>query len=115
MTSIFRKRTVSEKLAPPQQNPVPEKCVKYSEKSETLTHIHNAAKPKKHRSNKRRNGFIFALGGLFGIIIAGFFANHNDLLDLPELGELSMDSLLDVLPASLIKDVRDLTVSATRQ
>lgn len=111
MTSIFRKRTVSEKLAPPQQNPVPEKCVKYSEKSETLTHIHNAAKPKKHRSNKRRNGFIFALGGLFGIIIAGFFANHNDLLDLPELGELSMDSLLDVLPASLIKDVRDLTRS----
>jgi phospholipid:diacylglycerol acyltransferase len=66
------------------------------------------AKPK---TRKRRNGLIFALGGLFGLIVAGFFAGKNELIEFPELGEFSLDSLVDVLPANLIKDVRDLSVS----
>lgn len=68
--------------------------------------IHHRAK-----TRKRRNTFIFLLGSLFGIITAGFLARNNDLIDFPELGELSMDSLLDVLPAGLVKDMRDLVVS----
>lgn len=35
-------------------------------------------------------------------------ASSNDLLDFPEFGELSVDSLLDVLPAGFVKDVKDL-------
>jgi phospholipid:diacylglycerol acyltransferase len=60
---------------------------------------------------KRRNTFIFFLGGLFGLVVAGFFAERNDLFDLPELRDLSMDSLMDVLPAGFVKDARDLAVS----
>lgn len=64
----------------------------------------------KPKSRKRRSGLIFFLGGLFGIVAAGFFAQKNDLIDLPEFGDLSMDSVFDVLPAGLIKDAKDLSV-----
>ncbi|KAJ9141990.1 Lecithin [Coniochaeta hoffmannii] len=60
------------------------------------------------KTRKRRTTAIFLLGSLFGIVIAGFFASSNDLINLPDIGELSMDSLLDVLPAGLVKDMRDL-------
>ncbi|KAL6877269.1 LACT domain-containing protein [Trichoderma longibrachiatum] len=60
------------------------------------------------KARKRRNTFIFLLGGLCGLIAAGLFAKTNDLIDLPELTEINMDSLLDVIPAGLVKDMRDL-------
>lgn len=62
------------------------------------------------KSRKRRNGLVFFLGGLFGIVVAGFFAGRSDLIDFPEFGELSMDSLIDVLPAGFVSDARDLAV-----
>lgn len=62
----------------------------------------------KTKTKKRRTTAIFLLGSLFGIIIAGFFAKSNDLISFPEIGELSMDSIFDVLPAGLVKDMRDL-------
>lgn len=67
-----------------------------------------------HPKRKRKFGAIFLLGSLFGIIAAGFFAKSNDLIDFPEIGELSVDSLLDVLPAGLVKDFRDLVVRERR-
>lgn len=57
---------------------------------------------------KRRNGFIFFLGGLFGLMAAGFFANQSDLIEFPELGDITMESLMDILPASFMQDARDL-------
>lgn len=63
-----------------------------------------------HPKRKRKLGAIFLLGSLFGIIAAGFFAKSNDLIDFPEIGDLSVDNLLDILPAGLVKDVRDLVV-----
>jgi phospholipid:diacylglycerol acyltransferase len=74
-----------------------------------------APKSKVHHGKagkKRRNGFIFFLGGLFGIAVAGFFAGRSDLIDFPEFGELSMDSIIDVLPAGFVSDARDLAVCA---
>lgn len=67
----------------------------------------------RHKARKRRTGAIFLLGSLFGIIAAGFFAKSNDLIDFPGIGDLSVDSLLDVLPAGLVKDVRDLVVRSS--
>lgn len=67
-------------------------------------------KRKRHPWRKRRSTIIFFLGGLFGLVAAGFFAGKNDLIDFPELTDFSMDSLLDVLPSSVIKDARDLSV-----
>ena len=65
------------------------------------------------KSRKKRNGLIFFLGGLFGIVAAGFFAQKSDLIefDFPELGEITMDSIMDVLPAGFVKDAKDLAVS----
>lgn len=60
------------------------------------------------KTRKRRNTFIFLLGGLCGLIAAGFFATSSELIDFPELTELSMDKFVEVLPAGLVKDVRDL-------
>ena len=54
---------------------------------------------------------MFFLGGLFGILVAGYFARSNNLIDFPEFRELSMDSLLDVLPAGFVMDAKDLAVS----
>ncbi len=62
----------------------------------------------KRGGGKRRNGLIFFLGGLVGIVAAGLFARSNDLIEFPEIG--SMDSILDVLPASVVQDARDLIV-----
>ncbi|KAL6898770.1 LACT domain-containing protein [Trichoderma evansii] len=70
------------------------------------SHVHVIERGPKAR--KRRNTFIFLLGGLCGLLAAGFFAKTNDLIDLPELTDLTMDSLLEVIPAGLIKDMRDL-------
>ncbi|KAL2210739.1 LACT-domain-containing protein [Sarocladium strictum] len=66
-----------------------------------VEHVH-------HKTRKRRLGLIFLLGSLFGIVAAGFFAKSNDLIDFPEFGDLSMDSLFDALPAGLVRDMRDL-------
>lgn len=72
---------------------------------ETVKVIHHRARPR-----KRGVTAIFLLGSLFGLIGAGFFAKNNDLIAFPEIGELSMDSLFDVLPATFMRDIRDLVV-----
>lgn len=63
------------------------------------------------RRNKRRNGFIFLLGGLFGIIVALFFANQQEVISLDSLTELNLDSLVDVLPQGVMKDVKEFSVT----
>lgn len=65
------------------------------------------------RKSKRRTWLIFGLGGLFGIIVAAFFANQNDVINLEGLMDLNLDSLLDVIPAGIIKDAKELTVGST--
>ncbi|KAF2972049.1 hypothetical protein GQX73_g1546 [Xylaria multiplex] len=62
----------------------------------------------KQPTPKRKSTFIFLLGSLFGLIAAGFLAQSNDLIEFPELGELSMDSLFDVLPSNIVADLKDL-------
>ncbi|KAI1248097.1 hypothetical protein MGN70_010346 [Eutypa lata] len=73
------------------------------EKVKVVHHRHQTLS----KTRKRRNTFIFLLGSLFGILLAGFLANNNELISLPEIGDLSMDSILDVLPAGLAKDMRE--------
>ncbi|KAL3426125.1 Lecithin:cholesterol acyltransferase [Phlyctema vagabunda] len=86
-----------------EDSPVTAEQVKLAPVSKIIT---DSSLKQKHR--KRRNGLVFFLGGLFGIVAAGFFANKSDLIDFPEIGELSMSNLMDVLPAGMIRDVRDL-------
>lgn len=106
MATTLRRRAVGGPDDPPSESPVStprdESPVKPGQKVKVIHH--------KQKARKRRTTAIFLLGSLFGIIAAGFFAKNNDLIDFPEIGELSMDSLLDVMPAGLAKDMRDLVV-----
>ena len=55
--------------------------------------------------------YIFGLGGIFGLLLAGFFAaNETDVFDLSQLQHMNLDSIIDVLPAGLIKDAHELQV-----
>jgi hypothetical protein len=60
--------------------------------------------------SKRRNGLIFALGGIFGIFVALFFANQQDVISLESLMDLNLDALIDVIPQGLVRDAREFTV-----
>ena len=62
------------------------------------------------KKSKRRTGFIFGVGGLFGLFVAAFFANQQDVINLEGLMDLNLDSLLDVIPAGIVKDAQDITV-----
>lgn len=59
---------------------------------------------------KRRSSFVFLLGGLFGIFIALFFANHNEVISLDALMDLNLDSLIDVIPTGILRDAKEFTV-----
>ncbi|KAH8891667.1 LACT-domain-containing protein [Thozetella sp. PMI_491] len=104
MATTFRRRAVGVDLPSESSTPTPsprdESPVKPGDRVKIVHH-----RPK---TRKRKSTAIFLLGSLFGIIAAGLFAKSNDLIDFPEIGELSMDSLFDALPAGLVKDMRDL-------
>lgn len=64
----------------------------------------------KVKGRKRRHAWVFALGGLFGLLLAGFFASSADVIDFGHLADMNLDSLMDVLPAGLIRDAQELQV-----
>lgn len=64
----------------------------------------------KKKNGKRKNFWIFALGGLFGLVVAAFFADRNDMLDLSRFEDLNLESLMDALPSSFVKDAQQLQV-----
>lgn len=113
MTSFLRKRILGSPTPSPASTPresTPDKAeeLRLAPASKIVDSSH---KKRKHGTRKRRNGVIFGLGGLFGIVVAGFFARQSDLIEFPEFGDLSMDSLIDVLPAGFMREARDLVVS----
>ncbi len=108
MATELRRRAVGNNDVPsssPSPSPTPRSQSPVKRAGHDKTKVVHA-RPKA----KRKTTAIFLLGSLFGIIAAGFFAKSNDLIDFPEFGELSMDSLFDVLPAGLVTDMRDLVV-----
>lgn len=62
------------------------------------------------RKSKRKSWLIFGLGGLFGLIVAVFFANQQEVIKLESLLDVNLDSLMDVIPAGIVNDARDLSV-----
>ncbi|KAI9738183.1 MAG: hypothetical protein M1834_008681 [Cirrosporium novae-zelandiae] len=63
-----------------------------------------------HKPSKRRNGLIFGLGGLFGVLLAAFFAQQNEVINFEGLMDMNLDSLIEVLPPGLMKDAKDIQV-----
>lgn len=105
MASNLRRRIIDGKMPSDVREATPEKAEEV--RLAPLSEVHNT-KHRKSKGHKRRHLFLFFLGGLAGIFAAGFFARSNDLIEFPEFG--TMDSLLDVLPANVVKDARDLMV-----
>lgn len=63
----------------------------------------------KRKSSKKRSGIIFGLGGILGLVIALLFAESQDVIRLEGLLEVNLDSLIDVIPAGIVKDVKALS------
>ena len=75
-----------------------------------LVSISKLNKLTRKKPSKRRNSLIFGLGGLFGLLLAAFFAQQKEVIHLEGLMDLNLESLLDVIPQSIVQDARDLTV-----
>jgi phospholipid:diacylglycerol acyltransferase len=74
-------------------------------------HLHNINEENKRvKGTKRRNAWIFALGGLFGLVLAGFLASNNDLIDIAGLADINLDQIMDVLPLGLLNEAKEFQV-----
>ena len=62
------------------------------------------------KKSKRKSWLIFGLGGLFGLVVAVFFANQQEVIKLEGLLDVNLDSLMDVIPAGIVRDAKDLSV-----
>ena len=103
--STLRRRLLGDSSTEPSRDPSPVKG-----EPVTLVSTTHLKKLTRKRS-KRRQGFIFGLGGIFGIVIAAFFAQRHDVINLEGLMDMNLESLMDVIPAGIVKDAKDLTVS----
>jgi len=77
-------------------------------------HATRRKEPRAGGGGKRRNAWVFGLGGLFGLLVAGFFAQSNDMIDLSHLADVNLDSLADILPAGLMHEARAMQVNDLR-
>ena len=74
-------------------------------------HLHSINEENKRvKGTKRRNVWIFALGGLFGLVLAGFLASNNDLIDIAGLADINLDQIMDVLPLGLLNEAKEFQV-----
>ena len=62
------------------------------------------------KRSKKKSWLIFGLGGLFGLLVAVFFANQQEVIRLEGLLDVNLDSLMDVIPAGIVRDAKDLSV-----
>ena len=70
----------------------------------------NKLSHKQDQGSKRWSGIIFGLGGVFGLILAAVFAKEHSGITLDGLLDINLDSLIDVIPAGIINDAKDITV-----
>lgn len=102
--STLRRRIFGESASEPSRDPSPTKG-----EDSRLVPISKLRKLS-WKSSKRRNGLIFGLGGIFGLVVAAFFAQQQEVVNLNGLLDLNLDSLLDVIPIGIVKEAKDITV-----
>lgn len=76
----------------------------------TAEQLHTLKKGAKGKNGKRKNFWVFVLGGLAGVMAAAFFAGSNDMIDLTSLEGVNLESILDALPAGFLREARELQV-----
>ncbi|OSS49374.1 hypothetical protein B5807_05593 [Epicoccum nigrum] len=74
----------------------------------TAEELHTLKQGSKKKHAKRKNAWVFGLGGLFGLVIAAFFAGSNDLIDLKSIEGMNLESLLEALPDNFVKSAQQL-------
>ena len=57
----------------------------------------------KQKKGKRKSWLLFGLGGIFGVLVAAFFAQKNDVINLGGVADFN-------LPAGIIRDAKEITV-----
>lgn len=105
--SSLRRRILGDSSSEPSRDPSPAK-------GEPVTLVPASQFKKltvRSKKSKRWQGFIFSLGGLFGLVVAAFFAQKHEVINLEGLVDFNLDSLIDVIPTSIVKDAKDITVS----
>ena len=102
--STLRRRILGDSSSEPSRTPSP------SKREPVLVPVHQLEKLKS-KAKKRRSWVLFSLGGLFGVIIAAFFAQQQDVIKLEGLVDFNLDSLFDVIPAGIVRDAKEITVS----
>lgn len=80
----------------------------------TAEQLHTLKKNGKGKNGKRKNAWIFGLGGLFGLVMAAFFAGSNDLIDLKSIEGMNLESLMEALPANFVRSAQQLQVRQRR-
>ena len=58
---------------------------------------------------------MFGLGGVFGLVIAAFFAGSNDFIDLKSIEGMNLESLMEALPANFVKSAQQLQVGSIQR
>ena len=106
--SSLRRRFLGESSAEPSRDVTPEKDEEV--RLVPLSKLRNLTL-KTHKRSKRRNVLVFAFGGLFGLFVAAYFANQQDVVNLNGLIDMNFyESLLDIIPSGLVKEAKDLQV-----
>lgn len=62
----------------------------------------------KRKGGRKRSTFSFFFGGLLGLFAALYFAQRQDVIKLEGLLDVNLDSLLDVIPAGILRDVKEI-------
>ena len=79
----------------------------------TAEKLHTLKKGATGKNGKRKNFWIFALGGVAGLLAAAFFAGSNEMIDLSSLEGYNLENILDALPAGFLSEARELQVRPT--
>jgi phospholipid:diacylglycerol acyltransferase len=74
----------------------------------TAEHLSTLKQNGKHKN--RRNIWVFSLGGIFGLLLAGFFASSNDYIDLKSLENVNLESIMEALPDNFVKSAQQMQV-----
>ncbi|KAK6387215.1 phospholipid:diacylglycerol acyltransferase [Exophiala oligosperma] len=110
MASTLRRRIANVLQDTPSESPSRESTPDTNEEVK-LVATKKLEKLKKHKGSRKRSGIIFGLGGLLGLMLALLFAQSQDVIKLEGLLEVNLDSLMDAIPAGIVKDVKDLSMA----
>ena len=67
-----------------------------------------ASQVKKLHKGKRHQGLLLGIGALIGFVAAALLAKQQNVIDLDFI---NLEGLIDVIPAGIIKDAKEITVS----